>query len=113
MTPVARLNIPTARALATLPPLAPAVAIFVEQGRTPLTDATDPARIAERYECTGLQPAQIGLRHCLLPQWSRHDSVVGFAATTAEIHDVSQRKPVNKAKNDWRCLCNCVVSTDG
>uniref|UniRef100_A0A915HKG5 Uncharacterized protein n=1 Tax=Romanomermis culicivorax TaxID=13658 RepID=A0A915HKG5_ROMCU len=56
-TLVARPNIPTAPALATPP--APAVAIFVEGGRTRLTDVTDPVCIADKYECTGPGPAHI------------------------------------------------------
>uniref|UniRef100_A0A915IUM4 Uncharacterized protein n=1 Tax=Romanomermis culicivorax TaxID=13658 RepID=A0A915IUM4_ROMCU len=64
-TLVAVPNIPTALALATLPPPAPAIAIFVKRGHTRLINATDPARIAEKYECTGPRPAQIGPGQCL------------------------------------------------
>uniref|UniRef100_A0A915JMH5 Uncharacterized protein n=1 Tax=Romanomermis culicivorax TaxID=13658 RepID=A0A915JMH5_ROMCU len=117
MTLVAGPNILTAPALATPPPLAPAVAIFVKQGCTRLTDVTDPFRIADKYECTGPGPAHMGLQQCL--SWVfgcssgfRTDSVVGLAAATAEIREAGQCKPVNKAENNWRRQHGHLLSTD-
>uniref|UniRef100_A0A915L017 Uncharacterized protein n=1 Tax=Romanomermis culicivorax TaxID=13658 RepID=A0A915L017_ROMCU len=41
------------------------------------------------------------------------DSVVRPATAATDNHDAGQRKPVNEAKNDWRCQHGCVVLTDG